>query len=100
MSPGNNNELSSHDDQTDASDNYDVGYREALVLSAVRQALSGKPRLLAVLPTIMRYESESLQGQADANLNLAAEDEAILADFFARQQVAQNSSEGGENDVG
>src|SRR5262249_60504141 len=58
--------------------------REALVRSAIRQALAGKPRLLTVLPAIMRYEHESLQGQVDANLNLAAEDEAIRADYFAR----------------
>ena len=42
--------------------------RQALVRSAIRQALAGKPRLLTVLPAIMRYESESLQGQGDADL--------------------------------
>lgn len=73
--------------------------REALVLSGVRQALAGKPRLLAVLPAIMRYERESLQGQADADLNLAAGDDAILANFFARHRDTENSNGGGENDV-
>jgi hypothetical protein len=73
--------------------------RQALVRSAIRQALAGKPRLLAVLPTIMRFERESLQGQADANLNLPAEDEAILADFFARQRAADNSGSGEENGI-
>jgi hypothetical protein len=33
--------------------------RQALVRSAIRQALAGKPRLLTVLPAIMRYESET-----------------------------------------
>jgi hypothetical protein len=73
--------------------------REALVHSAIRQALTGKPRLLTVLPAIMRYERESLQGQADADLNLAAEDEAVLADYFARQGATENSGDGGENGV-
>ena len=45
--------------------------RQALVRSAIRQALAGKPRLLTVLPAIMRYESESLQGRGDANLHLS-----------------------------
>src|SRR5262249_29861872 len=49
--------------------------RQALVRWAVRQALAGKPRLLPGLPAIMRYERESLKGQADADLTLAAEDE-------------------------
>jgi hypothetical protein len=69
--------------------------RQALVWSAVRQALAGKPRLLTVLPAIMRYESESLQGRGDANLNLATEDEAILADFLARHKSA-NTADGGD----
>src|SRR5215510_9869401 len=74
--------------------------REALVHSAIRQALAGKPRLLTVLPAIMRYERESLQGgQADADLNLAAEDEAILADFFVRQRATDNSGSGEENGI-
>jgi Family of unknown function (DUF5681) len=73
--------------------------REALVFSGVRQALAGKPRLLAVLPAIMRYDRESLQGRADANLNFPGEDEAILADFLARQRDTENSSGGGENDI-
>ena len=60
--------------------------RQALVRFAIRQALAGKPRLLTVLPAIMRYESENLQGQGDADLNLAAADEAILADFLARHK--------------
>src|SRR5262245_59383368 len=60
--------------------------REALVYAAIRQALAGKPRLLTVLPAIMRYERESLQGQADANLNLAAEDDAILTNFLVRHR--------------
>lgn len=63
--------------------------RQALVRSAIRQALTGKPRLLTVLPAIMRYENENLQGRADANLNLAAEDEAILADFLARHKTTE-----------
>ena len=63
--------------------------RQALVRSAIRQALTGKPRLLTVLPAIMRYENENLQGRADANLNLAAEDEAILADFLARHKATE-----------
>jgi uncharacterized protein DUF5681 len=73
--------------------------QQALVRSAVRQALAGKPRLLTVLPAIMRYERESLQGQADTDLNLAAEDEAILNDYLARQRVTENSNGGGENGV-
>src|SRR5262245_32091773 len=48
--------------------------RDALVRSAIRQALAGKPKLLTVLPAIMRYENESLQGRTDAHLNLATED--------------------------
>jgi hypothetical protein len=32
--------------------------RQALVRSAIRQAYAGKPRLLTVLPAIMRYERE------------------------------------------
>src|SRR5262245_24595769 len=39
--------------------------RQALVRAAVRQALAGKPRLLTVLPAIMRYERESLPGLAE-----------------------------------
>jgi hypothetical protein len=73
--------------------------RQALVRSAIRQALAGKPRLLTVLPIIMRYERESLQGQADADLTLAAEDEAILADFFVRQRATDNSGSGEENGI-
>jgi len=72
--------------------------RQALVRSAIRQALAGKPRLLTVLPAIMRFERESLQGQADADLTLAAEDEAILADFVARQRATENSG-GEENGI-
>jgi hypothetical protein len=68
--------------------------RQALVRSAIRQAHAGKPRLLTVLPAIMRYESESLQTRGDANLNLAAEDEAILADFLARHKGAKNAGSG------
>jgi hypothetical protein len=68
--------------------------RQALVRSAIRQALNGKPRLLSVLPAIMRYENENLQGRADANLNLAAEDEAILADFLARHKTPENPGVG------
>ena len=60
--------------------------RQALVRSAIRQAIAGKPRLLAVLPAIMRYESEILQGKGDATLNLAEQDEAILDDFLARHK--------------
>ena len=71
--------------------------REALVHSAIRQALAGKTRLLTVLPTIMRFERESLQGQADADLTLTAKDEAILADFFARHQATDNSGSEEEN---
>jgi hypothetical protein len=71
--------------------------RQALVRSAIRQALAGKPRLLSVLPAIMRYESESLQGRGDANLNLAAEDEAILADFLARHKTPKNCASGDEH---
>jgi hypothetical protein len=71
--------------------------RQALVRSAVRQALAGKPRLLTVLPAIMRYERESLQGQADAALTLAAEDEAILTNFLVRQRATDNSGSGEEN---
>jgi Family of unknown function (DUF5681) len=73
--------------------------REALVHSAVRQAFAGKPRLLTVLSTIMRHERESLQGQADADLNLTAKDEAILADFFVRQRATDNSGSGEENGI-
>src|SRR5262245_60328754 len=73
--------------------------RQALVRAAVRQALAGKPQLLTVLPTIMRFERESLQGQADANLNLPAEDEAILADFLVRQRATDNSGSGEENGI-
>src|SRR5262245_35268874 len=73
--------------------------REALVYSAIRQALAGKPRLLTALPAIMRYERESLQGQADADLNLAAEDEAIVADYFTRQRVTDSSGSGEENGI-
>ena len=61
--------------------------RRALVLSAVRQALAGKPKLLTVLPAIMRFENESLQGESDASLAMAAENEAILADFLARHKA-------------
>ena len=68
--------------------------RQALVRSAIRQALAGKPRLLTVLPAIMRYENESLQGRGDASLNLAAEDEAILADFLARHKGTKNAGSG------
>jgi hypothetical protein len=73
--------------------------RQALVRSAIRQALAGKPRLLTVLPAIMRYERESLQGQADADLTLTAKDEAILADFFLRQRATDNSGSGEENGI-
>jgi len=73
--------------------------RQALVRSAIRQALAGKPRLLTVLPAIMRYERESLQGQADADLTLTAEDEAHLADFFVRQRATDNSGSGEENGI-
>ena len=73
--------------------------RQALVRSAVRQALAGKPRLLTVLPAIMRYERASLQGQADADLNLAAEDEAILTNFLVRQRATDNSGSGEENGI-
>ncbi len=73
--------------------------KEALVQSAIRQALAGKPRLLAVLPAIMRHESESQQGKADANLNLAAEDEAILSDFLVRHRAADEPAGGGGHDV-
>ena len=73
--------------------------RQALVRSAIRQALAGKPRLLTVLPAIMRYESEKLQGQSDADVNLAAKDEAILADFFVRQRATDNSGSGEENGI-
>jgi hypothetical protein len=69
--------------------------RQALVRSAIRQALAGKPRLLTVLPAIMRYESETLQGRGDANLHLATEDEAILADFLARHKSG-NTADGGD----
>jgi hypothetical protein len=67
--------------------------RQALVRSAIRQALAGKPRLLTVLPAIMRYENETLQGRSDANSHLATEDEAILADFLARHKSA-NTKDG------
>ena len=67
--------------------------RQALVRSAIRQALAGKPRLLSVLPAIMRYETETLQGRADANPHFAAEDEAILADFLARHK-STNTTDG------
>jgi hypothetical protein len=68
--------------------------RHALVRSAVRQALTGKTRLLSVLPAIMRYENENLQGRADANLDLGAEDEAILADFLDRHKTPENPGRG------
>ena len=73
--------------------------RQGLVRSAIRQAYAGKPRLFTVLSTIMRYERESLQGQADTDLNLTAEDEAILADFFVRQRATDNSGSGEENGI-
>jgi hypothetical protein len=73
--------------------------RQALVRSAIRQALAGKPRLLTVLPTIMRYERESLQGQADADPTFDAEDESILADYFARHRATENSGSGEENGI-
>ena len=73
--------------------------RQGLVRSAIRQAYAGKPRLLTVLPAIMRYERESLQGQADADLTLTAEDEALLADFFVRQRATDNSGSGEENGI-
>ena len=38
----------------------------------------------------MRYESESLQGEGDADLNLTADDEAILDDFLARHKATEN----------
>ena len=63
---------------------------------AVRQALAGKPRLLTVLPAIMRYESEILQGHGDADLNLTAADEAILADYLARHKTTENPGNGGQ----
>jgi uncharacterized protein DUF5681 len=69
--------------------------RQALVRAAVRQAFAGKPRLLSVLPAIMRYESECLQSESDAELNLPAKDEAILADFLARHKATDNSGDGG-----
>ena len=69
--------------------------KEALVQSAIRQALAGKPRLLAVLPAIMRHESQGLQGRADTSLNLAADDEAILSDFLARHRDAEDPTDGG-----
>jgi hypothetical protein len=68
--------------------------RQALVRSAIRQALAGKTGLLKVLPAIMRYESECLQGRGDTNLDLAAEDEAILADFLARHKAAKTPNDG------
>jgi hypothetical protein len=68
--------------------------KEALVQSAIRQALAGKPRLLAVLPAIMRHESEILQGRGEQTLDLAADDEAILADFFARRRDPEDPTEG------
>jgi hypothetical protein len=76
--------------------------RQALVRSAFRQALTGKPRLLAILPAIMRYESEILQGQGDATLNLAEQDEAILADFLARHKrhkAGETPAGGDDHDV-
>ena len=42
----------------------------------------------------MRYENESLQGKADANLNLTAEDEAIISDFLARHRSTEDPSNG------
>lgn len=74
--------------------------RQALVRSAIRQALAGKPKLLTVLPAIMRYESEILQGQGDANLNLAADDEAILADFLARHKASKDPTSGDDHSTG
>lgn len=68
--------------------------KEALIQSAIRQALAGKPRLLAVLPAIMRYESETQQGRPDATATLAADDEAILSDFLARHRDAENPTDG------
>jgi hypothetical protein len=67
--------------------------KEALVQSAIRQALAGKPRLLAVLPAIMRHESESHQGRGEVTLDLAADDEAILADFLARHSDPADPTE-------
>src|SRR5262249_45068785 len=69
--------------------------RQALVRSAFRQALAGKPGLLPVLPAIRPYESKPLQSRGDANPPLATEDEAILADFLARQKSA-NTADGGD----
>jgi hypothetical protein len=68
--------------------------REALVQAAIRQALGGKPRLLGVLPGIIRFEDERLQGRAETDLNLAASDEAILADFLARHGGSKSSGNG------
>jgi hypothetical protein len=47
------------------------------------------------LPVIDVDESETLQGRDDANLHLATEDEAILADFLARHKSA-NTADGGD----
>lgn len=69
--------------------------RQALVRSAIRQGLAGKTGLLNVLPAIMRYESECLQGHGDADLNLTAADEAILADYLARKKTTENPGDGG-----
>jgi Family of unknown function (DUF5681) len=68
--------------------------RYALVRSAIRYAVAGKPRLIAVLPAIMRYENESQQGKADANLNLSADDEAILSDFLVRHRAPDEPADG------
>ena len=73
-----------------------ISNREALVLTAVRQALTGKPRLLSVLPAIMRFEDEKLQSENDAGVSMTAEDEAILADFLARHKATENPDDGGQ----
>jgi len=58
--------------------------KKAFVVVAFRQAFVGKPALLKILPGLIRFETESLQSQAETPLNLSAADEAVLADFWAR----------------
>ncbi len=68
--------------------------RQALVRTAIRQALAGKPRLLTVLPAIMRYESDMMQGRDHAELSLGSDDEAVLSDFLARNRAPDEPTGG------
>jgi len=68
--------------------------KEAFVILAFRQAFVGKPGLLKILPTFIRFEVESLQSHTEASLNLTADDEVILADFLARKRASDDPDDG------